>query len=85
VTRRRGGTTAGLVEGSLRAVERVARCGVVPLVGVDGGLDSGEPRCDGRGRSGVLASCGEMVERGNDQAFGCGELSGACPWAMAVS
>lgn len=65
VKRRRGRTTTGLIEEILRAVERVVRCGAVVSLGVDGGLNGGEPRCDGRNGSGVLACDGEVVERGD--------------------
>ena len=52
VKRRGGGAAGGLVEGGSRAVEGVARCGVLAPVCVDGGLSGGQPGGDGSGWTG---------------------------------
>jgi hypothetical protein len=66
------------------AVKGVKRCGMLTPIRMNGGLDSGKPGGDGWGGAGVLAGCGEVIQRGRGEAFGGVELGGvSC--AMAVS
>src|SRR5437588_5574766 len=62
--------------GCTGAFEGVGRPGVGAAVGVDGGLDGGEPWLEFAGVFGVRAGRGEVVQRGGAESFGVGELGG---------
>jgi hypothetical protein len=76
VERRGGKATSGLVEDGVCAVKGLARCGMLTPIRMNGGLDSGKPASDGWGGPGVLAGCGEVIQRSRGEAFGGGKLGG---------